>query len=178
MADELHRASRNERLVKKLSKKAYRDAYLGSRIRQFLAHQMRSFRGDRTQAEFGRILDQSQSVISERLESPAYGKWNLQTLLHIASKLDVALLVQFVDYPTFLKFTDEITDETVRPAPFDEGKLNEVIEPPQQHSQTAEAFARAMAMSQQQNDGLFGKVVANENEELRKGQRKVAVFQP
>jgi hypothetical protein len=168
MDAELRRVSRNERLTKKLRSKSYRDAYLGSRIRQFLAHQMRSFRGARTQAEFGRILGQPQSVISERLESPSYGKWNLQTLLDIATKLDVALIVQFVDYPTFLKFTNEITEETVCPAPFDENKL---LEPLPQKSQAAEAFAKMMN-GQSQDDGLYGKAAANENEEQRKVQQQ------
>lgn len=173
MDAELRRVNRNERLAKKLRNKAYRDAYLGSRIRQFLAHQMRSFRGDRTQAEFGRILGQPQSVISERLKSPSYGKWNLQTLLDIASKLDVALIVQFVDYTTFVKFTHEITEDTVRPAPFDERELNESLEPPQRRSEAAEAFAR-MLNGQSQNDGLYGRAIANENEEQKKLQQKLA----
>jgi hypothetical protein len=167
MAAELRRVNRNERLAKKLRSKAYRDAYLSSRIRQFLAHQMRSFRGDRSQAEFGRVLDQPQSVISERLESPAYGKWNLQTLLDIASKLDVALILQFVDYPTFVKFTHEITDDTVHPASFDERKLFEAIEPPRRRSEAAEAFER-MLNRQNQDESLYGKAVANENEEQKK----------
>ena len=173
MDAELRRVNRNQRLAKKLSNKPYRDAYLGSRIRQFLAHQMRSFRGGRTQAEFGRILDQPQSVISERLESPSYGKWNLQTLLDIAAKLDVALIVQFVDYPTFVKFTHEITEDTVCPAAFDERKLHESLEPPRRHSPAAEAFAR-MLNAQSQNGGLYGKAIANENEEQKKLQQKLA----
>jgi hypothetical protein len=172
MDAELRRANRNERLAKKLRGKSYRDAYLGSRIRQFLAHQMRSFRGERSQAEFGRIIAQSQSVISERLESPAYGKWNLQTLLDIAAKLDVALIVQFVDWPTFVKFTHEITNETVKPAPFDERKLFEAIEPRPRYSPAAEAFAR-MTYGQNQNDGLYGKAVVNENEEQKKLQQRL-----
>jgi hypothetical protein len=174
MADEPRRASRNERLVKKLTNKSYRDAYLGSRIRQFLAHQMRSFRGEKTQTEFGRILGQSQSIISERLESPAYGKWNLQTLLDIASKLDVALIVQFVDYPTFLKFTDDITDETVRPASFDEHKLKEAAKPQPRHSEAAEAFNRMVTnQNRHQNDGQYERAIANENQEQKK-QQKIA----
>jgi hypothetical protein len=178
MVKELHRVSRNERLAKKLSNKAYRDAYLGSRIRQFLAHQMRSFRGEKTQSEFGRILGQPQSVISERLESPAYGKWNLQTLLDIASKLDVALIVQFVDYPTFLKFTEEITDKTVRPAAFDEHKLKEVVEPPSRRSEAAEAFDRMME-NQNTIEGLYGlrkmaETAANQNDQ-KKGLSAVGV---
>jgi hypothetical protein len=168
----LRRVSRNEKLAKKLRNKSYRDAYLGSRIRQFLAHQIRSFRGDRTQAEFGKILDQPQSVISERLESRSYGKWNLQTLLDIASKLDVALIVQFVDYPTFVRFTHNITNETVRPASFNEHVLFEAIEPLPRRSPAAEAFAKMMN-GQGQNDGLYGRAVANENEEQKKLQHRL-----
>lgn len=176
MDAELRRASRNERLAKKLHRKVYREAYLGSRIRQFLAHQMRSFRGDRSQAEFGRIIGQSQSVISERLESPAYGKWNLQTLLDIASKLDVALIVQFVDWPTFVKFTHEITDETVRPAAFDERRLFEAIEPSYRLGPAAQAFVKMMN-GQGQSDGLYSNIiVANENEVQKKEQRMKGVL--
>ena len=103
---------------------------------------------------------------------PSYGKWNLQTLLDIAAKLDVALIVQFVDYPTFLKFTHEITEETVRPAPFDETRLHEALQPLQQPSQAAEAFARMMN-GQSQYDGLYGRAVANENEKQREIQARV-----
>jgi hypothetical protein len=167
MEAEPRRVSRNERLAKKLSKKPYRHAYLGSRIRQFLAHQMRTFRGQRSQAEFGRLIDQSQSVISERLESPAYGKWNLQTLLDIAAKLDVALIVQFVDWPTFIKFTHEITDDTVRPSVFDERQLNEFSSPPPKRGEAAVAFARILSQ-QDQLVGLIGKSAVNENEEPKR----------
>lgn len=176
MEAEPRRASRIVRLAKRLCGKAYREAYLGSRIRQFLAHQMRSFRGDRSQAEFGRIIGQSQSVISERLESPAYGKWTVQTLLDIAAKLDVALIVQFVDWPTFLKFTHEISDETVRPASFDERKLMEAIEPPPRRSEAAEAFARMLGAQGQNGGGLYGQAIANENEEQKKLQGRVAAL--
>jgi hypothetical protein len=165
MDAEPRRASRSERLLKRLSDKEYRDAYLGSRIRQFLAHQMRSFRGDRSQSEFGKIIGQSQSVISERLESPSYGKWNLQTLLDIASKLDVALIVQFVDYPTFVKFTDEITEETVRPAAFNSAALEMTLNPAPKKSQAAEAFTR-MIDNQNVGNSLYEKI-ANENKSKR-----------
>jgi hypothetical protein len=166
MAAERLRANRNRRLAERLGDKRYRDAYLGSRIRQFLAHQMRSFRGDRTQADFGRLLEQSQSVVSERLESPSYGKWNLQTLLQIASKLDVALVVQFVDYPTFVKFTDEISESTVKPAPFSKQKLEESLEQPTRRSGAAEAF-KTMMPEGDQDGGLYRKA-ANENKAANK----------
>lgn len=183
MDDELRRANRNERVAKKLRNKAYREAYLGSRIRQFLAHQMRSFRGERSQTDFGKIIDQSQSVISERLESPSYGKWNLQTLLDIAAKLDVALVVQFVDWPTFIKFTHEITDETVRPASFNERQLKEFLEPTPRplpagsaERSLAELLRQKMwgdGTQRQSIDGLFGQPAANENKEPEKPLQKV-----
>jgi hypothetical protein len=110
-----HRAVR---LAEKLREKDYRDNYVSARTRQFLAHQIRSLRGEMSQGDFGILLDKPQSVIS-RLESPAYGKWTLQTLLDVASKLDVGLLVQFVDYPTFLNFTGDVSESAVRPAKYD-----------------------------------------------------------
>jgi len=67
---------------------------------QFLARQMRAFRGDNSTSDFGKILDKPQSVVS-RLEDPNYGKWTLQSLFDVAAKLNVAVTVRFVDFPNF-----------------------------------------------------------------------------
>lgn len=89
----------------------------------FLANQLASLQGEMSQKEFGQLLGKPQPIVS-RLQNPDYGKYSLQTLLEIASKLDVALLVRFVDYPTFLKVTSDFSDEALRPASFDPAQLD------------------------------------------------------
>jgi predicted XRE-type DNA-binding protein len=114
---------RIERLAKKLHSKRYRDSYLSSHIRMFLANQLASLQGEMSQKEFGQLLGKPQPIVS-RLQNPDYGKYSLQTLLEIASKLDVALLVRFVDYPTFLKVTSDFSDEALRPARYDQSQMD------------------------------------------------------
>ena len=106
-------------LAEKFRNKAYRDSYVVSHTRRFLARQMRKFRGDQSQAEFGEILGKQQTVVS-RLEDASYGKWTLQTLFEVAAKLDVAVIVRFVDFSTFMKLTNNMSDEATRPAAYHE----------------------------------------------------------
>jgi len=79
---------------------------------------MRKFRGEKSQAQFGEMIDKRQTVVS-RLEDANYGKWTLQTLFEVASKLDVAVIVRFVDFPTFLQLTSDMSDEASRPPAYD-----------------------------------------------------------
>ncbi len=110
-----------ERLLPKLADKAYRSSYVARQTRQFLARQMRGLRGDKSQKEFGVLLGRPQSVVS-RLEDPNYGKWTLQTLFDVARSLDRAVIVRIVDYPTFLRFTSNMTDTAVCPESYKQGR--------------------------------------------------------
>jgi hypothetical protein len=111
-------------LVPQLRDKEFRHAYASTHTRQFLARQIRAFRGDKPQKEFGEILGQKQNAIS-RLEDPNYGRETLQTLFTIAEKLDVVFIGRFVDFQTFLRMTDDMSDEAARPEPYDETKVDE-----------------------------------------------------
>ena len=64
------------------------------------------------------MIDKRQTVVS-RLEDFKYGKWTLQTLFEVASKLDVAVIVRFVDFSTFLRLTNDMSDEASRPEAYD-----------------------------------------------------------
>jgi hypothetical protein len=119
-----HRLSRVARKMR--GRKAYRDSYVASHTRQFLARQMREFRGDQSQTEFGALLDKQQTVVS-RLEDPNYGKWTLQTLFDVASKLEVAVVVRFVDFPTFLGLTNDRSKAALSPASYDQAKVDEFV---------------------------------------------------
>lgn len=89
----------------------------------FLANQLVSLQGEMSQKEFGELLEMPQPNVS-RLQNAERCNYRLQTLLDIAEKLDVALIVRFVDYPTFLKFTSDFSDEAMRPASFSASALD------------------------------------------------------
>jgi hypothetical protein len=116
---------RSVRLAQRMDSKAYRHSYVASHTRQFLARQMREFRGGQAQTEFGNKIGKQQTVVS-RLEDPNYGKWTLQTLFDVARSLDVAVLVRFVDFPTFLRSTRDMSDTAAHPAPYDQAAVDEV----------------------------------------------------
>ena len=63
-------------LAKKLRSKKYRDSYLSSHIRMFLANQLASLQGEMSQQEFGQLLGKPQPIVS-RLQNPDYGKIQL-----------------------------------------------------------------------------------------------------
>ena len=115
-------------LVRKLGNDKYRMSYLSARLKAFLANQIRALRGDKSQAEFGKRIGKPQSVIS-RIEDPEYGNLSVQTLLDIAEKLSLALIIQFVDWPTFLRFTEETASNPLAPEPFDQSKIDALIAP-------------------------------------------------
>jgi hypothetical protein len=111
------------RLAPKLSDRSYRDSYVSTQLRTWLADQVRALRGDMTQAEFGKLIGKPQAVVS-RLEDPDYGRLTLETLLDVASKLDIALLVRFVDHATFLIATNDFSESALCPAPYNQQAIN------------------------------------------------------
>jgi|SRR5690348_11649534 hypothetical protein len=108
---------RTERLAEQFKKEKFRKHYFARQLKVFLAAQIRALRGDRTQTEFGRLIGKPQSVVA-RLERESYGKVNLQTLIDIATKLDIALIVRFVNFSTFLEWTKDYSQEALAPQPY------------------------------------------------------------
>jgi transcriptional regulator with XRE-family HTH domain len=104
----------------------FRGGYLAHHLRVFLADQIRALRGEQSQREFGELIGKPQSVVS-RLEDEDYGKLSLQTLIDIATKLDIGLLVRFVDFPTFLRETNDFSDEASAPASYDRVAINQML---------------------------------------------------
>jgi hypothetical protein len=117
---------RFSKLAKKLRNKNYRSTYLASHIKIFLANQISALRGNLSQEDFGALLGKPQPVVS-RLQNPNYGKYTLQTLLDIATKMDLALIVRFVDYPTFLKMTGDFSDNAVRPESYTPEQVDNLV---------------------------------------------------
>jgi hypothetical protein len=110
-------------LAEKFHDKRYRDGYVAAHTRGVLARQMRNFRGQLSQADFAAKIGKQKTVVS-RLENPAYSGWSLRTMLEIARKENVAVLVRFVDFPTFLGFTDDMSDESLHPHAYDQTAID------------------------------------------------------
>lgn len=116
-------------LIEKFRNKAYRNSYVAGHTRRFLASQMRKFRGAVSQSEFGDLIGKRQTVVS-RLEDPNYGKWTLQTLFDVAANLNVAVFVRFVDIPTFLKYSENLSEDDLLPQSYDEKRAEAMLQPP------------------------------------------------
>lgn len=106
-----------------LKDKDFRHSYMESHVKRFLAAQMKSLRGDKSQKEFAEILDTDQSTVSSRYENSEYGKNTLQTLLDIAEKLDIALVARFVSFPEFFKITSDYSDEAYAPSSYEHKQI-------------------------------------------------------
>jgi hypothetical protein len=113
-------------LAAKFRDKRYRDGYVAAHTRSVLARQMRNFRGDLSQAEFAEKIGKQKTMVA-RLENPAYGGWSVRTMLEIARNLNVAVIARFVDFPTFLNFTDDMSDDALRPQEYNEIRTNNIV---------------------------------------------------
>lgn len=102
--------------LRKFLRKDYRDGYMQTQVRSGIAYQMQAIRRKLgiTQTQMSEKVGKPQSVIS-RLEDVEYGGVSVQSLLDIASGLDIALLVQFVSYPDFLSRTKDMSDKALQP---------------------------------------------------------------
>ena len=174
-----HRISR---LAKKMADKDYRHSYVASYNRQFLSRQMREFRGDSSQTEFGMAIDKQQTVVS-RLEDPNYGKWTLQTLFDVAAKLDIAVVVRFTNFPTFLRTTDDRSSSAISPSSYDQ----KVVDNFAREQDTAEDGSQALRQffdyskgGKQRLDFGFNDscndFVVNDNKGMRSDERKEAAI--
>lgn len=114
------RSIRRRQVHESLKDKAYRDEFVRQQIERGLPFQIKGMRKARgwKQSEFGDRLGTPQSVVS-RLENPDYGKFNIQTLLEIASTLDVALLVTFAPFSDLAKRVSEFSIGDVEIPEFD-----------------------------------------------------------
>lgn len=96
---------RRKVLVAKLQDKKYRDAYVRATVAHGIAHQVRVNRELRKLSQKSladRCGGKTTQVAISRLEDPANGNFTLNTILKVASALDVAVLVRLVPYSKFL----------------------------------------------------------------------------
>ncbi len=120
--------SLTNKLFEKLKRKTYRDAYVAESARTGIAYQIRAMREQRAmqQGQLASQLGKPQSVVS-RLENPDYGKYTLSSLLEVAAAFDVALVVRFVSYPDFLRFTSNVKPEALEVESFDPSAFCESV---------------------------------------------------
>jgi transcriptional regulator with XRE-family HTH domain len=90
-----------------------RDEFLSSAVRLGISIQTQVLRGDRSQKEFATQTGKTQTQIS-RLENAKSGGVSLQTLIEIASALNIGLSVRFVDYETMLDEINDMSDEALQ----------------------------------------------------------------
>ena len=100
-----------------------RHLYVSAHNSRFLAQQIRSLRGDMSQADFGELIGKPQSVVS-RLEDPSYGKFTLQTLHEVAEKLDRAVIARIVDFKTFIRLTEDMSEAALCPKAYTDDDLD------------------------------------------------------
>lgn len=87
------------------SRKA-REAYVEAELVNGLAHQIRIIRQQRgwTQKQLALQLGTTQTTIS-RLEDPSYGRYTMRTLLALGKIFDVAFIVRYMPFSTFMPLT-------------------------------------------------------------------------
>jgi hypothetical protein len=115
--------TRIDRLVDQLHDEGFRNSYLSRQLKAFLAAQIRALRGEKTQTAFGKDLGKPQSVVS-RLENERLSGLHVQTLIDIAQKLKIGVIIRFVEFTEFLRYTEDYSDQALAPAPYDQGKVD------------------------------------------------------
>jgi transcriptional regulator with XRE-family HTH domain len=113
-------ATLSKKLLDKLLRREYRAAYVEENVRTGIAYQIRSMREHRgmSQTEVGSAMNKPQSTVS-RLEDPDYGRLTVKSLLEVAAVHDVALLIQYVSFPEFIRRTRDLSPEALNAESFD-----------------------------------------------------------
>jgi transcriptional regulator with XRE-family HTH domain len=106
--------SRQTRVTRLLKSKTARNAYVFENLKRMVPFQIRTMREERgwSQGRAGEALGKPQNVVS-RLESPAYGKLTLQTLLDIAQGFDVGLLIKFVPFSRLVREYEDLSSKAL-----------------------------------------------------------------
>jgi transcriptional regulator with XRE-family HTH domain len=122
---------KREKLVKKLTNKEYRDAWVDESVKTVIPYQIQAMRNQRdwSQDILGKKAGMKQNVIS-RLESMDYGNLSVSTLLRIAHGLDCGLLVKFVPFSRLVKEFEDVSTSALQVNSFsdDYGSLMSWIE--------------------------------------------------
>ena len=104
-----------------LRDREYREAYVEGHVKSYIPYQLRAIREKLrlTQKAFAERIGKPQSVVS-RLENTEYGKVTVQTLLDIARRLDIALVVKFASFREFLAAYADLSADAMAVEPYSE----------------------------------------------------------
>jgi transcriptional regulator with XRE-family HTH domain len=110
----------SRKFIGQIADKEDRDEFVADQVRVRIAISIRTLREQRgmSQAAFGKLLGKPQSVVS-RLEDPDYGKVSLQTLLDVASALDIPLLVEFPEWEDWFRRISRLKKNELERREFD-----------------------------------------------------------
>lgn len=111
----------NSSLIAELKDKDYRDAYVASQIAIGLPFQVRALRVGKgwTQTELAERAGMTQPRIAE-IEKTSERRFNLETLLRIASAHDVGLEVRFVSYGQLIALEESFDPDSFEVPSFEE----------------------------------------------------------
>ena len=143
------------RLLQKLRNKDYREAFVSARVAAAVGSQISALRqkvGWR-QSELAERAGMKQSRIS-LLEKADYENFSFNTLRRIATALDVAVIVQFVSFPEFVRWSDSFTSENLAPEPFETTAFQTVAAPPQEGGSKALEQLLAAVNQNLQNENV------------------------
>jgi transcriptional regulator with XRE-family HTH domain len=89
--------------LEKFLNDSYRASYLEAHVKGSIAYQIQALRENEglNQSDFGGLIGKPQSVVS-RLEDTEYGGVNVNTLIQIANRLRIGLVIRFCDFPVVL----------------------------------------------------------------------------
>ncbi len=111
------------KLITKLQDKEYRDAFVASQINIELPFQVRALREARgwTQSQLAEKAGMAQPRISA-IETPGKGKFNLDTLLRLASAFDVGLVVRFAPFSEMIEWAEHFSPDSFEVPSFEEDR--------------------------------------------------------
>jgi transcriptional regulator with XRE-family HTH domain len=112
--------------------KAFRHGFMAEHIGESIARQIRDLRISRglDQRQFAERCGAPQSVVS-RWENPKKARTiTIATLLKIATAMDVALLVRFVDWAMWIAFELQYRPDGFHVKSFSEDEIKQLLIPP------------------------------------------------
>jgi transcriptional regulator with XRE-family HTH domain len=123
---------KREKLVKKLTNKEYRDAWVDESVKTVIPYQIQAIRNGRnwSQEILGIKAGMMKPNAVSRLESMNYGNLSISTLLRIAHGLDCGLLVKFVPFSRLVREFEDVSPGALQVSSFsdDYGSLMSWIE--------------------------------------------------